>query len=115
MPTLDLWFDAEAGMFHYVAPFLSKFSWKGGAVGVRLRLEPAASVGELRQLAWAYHTARLPVKDMGADSLAWPIDLLDFWLREGQGNDWMPFWVKRLQVSPLPMHSGRPVLRSNRL
>lgn len=84
MPTLDLWFDAEAGMFHYVAPFLSKFSWKGGAVGVRLRLEPAASVDELKQLAWAYHTARLPVKDMGADSLAWPIDLLDFWLREPQ-------------------------------
>lgn len=82
MPTLDLWFDAEAGMYHYVAPFLSKFSWKGGAVGVRLRLEPAASVDELKQLAWAYHSARSPVKDMGADSLAWPIDLLDFWLRE---------------------------------
>lgn len=82
MPTLDLWFDAEAGMYHYVAPFLSKFSWKGGAVGVRLRLEPAASVDELKQLAWTYHTARLPVKEMGADSLAWPIDLLDFWLRE---------------------------------
>jgi predicted ATP-dependent endonuclease of OLD family len=82
MPTLDLWLDAEAGMYHYVAPFLSKFSWKGGAVGVRLRLEPAASVDELKQLAWAYHMARLPVKDMGADSLAWPIDLLDFWLRE---------------------------------
>ncbi|WP_339465864.1 AAA family ATPase [Pseudomonas sp. EA_65y_Pfl2_P74] len=82
MPTLDLWFDAEAGMYHYVAPFLSKFSWKGGAVGVRLRLEPAASVDDLKQLAWTYHVARSPIKDMGADSLAWPIDLLDFWLRE---------------------------------
>ncbi|MDD1139655.1 AAA family ATPase [Pseudomonas sp. TNT2022 ID233] len=82
MPTLDLWFDAEAGMYHYVAPFLSKFSWKGGAVGVRLRLEPAASIDELKHLAWAYSRARLPVKDMGQDSLAWPIDLLDFWLRE---------------------------------
>ncbi|WP_313459914.1 AAA family ATPase [Stenotrophomonas sp.] len=82
MPTLDLWFDAEAGMYHYVAPFLSKFSWKGGAVGIRLRLEPASTVEELKQLAWTYRTAREPVKDMGADSLAWPIDLLDFWLRE---------------------------------
>lgn len=82
MPTLDLWFDAEAGMFHYVAPFLSKLSWKGGAVGVRLRLEPAASVDELKQLAWTYYMARLPVKDMGIDSLAWPMDLLDFWLGE---------------------------------
>lgn len=82
MPTLDLWFDAKAGMYHYVAPFLSKLSWNGGAVGIRLRLEPAANIDELKQLAWAYHLARLPVKDMGGDSLAWPIDLLDFWLRE---------------------------------
>lgn len=82
MPTLDLWFEAEVGMYHYVAPFLSKFSWKGGAVGMRLRLEPVAGVDELKQLAWAYNTARTPVKDMGGESLAWPIDLLDFWLRE---------------------------------
>lgn len=82
MPTLDLWFDAEAGMYHYVAPFLSKFSWKGGAVGVRLRLEPASTIEELKKLAWTYRMAREPVKEIGADSLAWPIDLLDFWLRE---------------------------------
>ncbi|MGE8516890.1 MAG: AAA family ATPase [Alcaligenes nematophilus] len=82
MPTLDLWFDAEAGMYHYIAPFLSKLSWNGGAVGIRLRLEPASSVEELKQLAWTYRMAREPVKSMGADSLAWPIDLLDFWLRE---------------------------------
>lgn len=82
MPTLDLWFDADSGMYHYVAPFLSKLSWNGGAVAVRLRLEPAANIDELKQLAWAYCTARVPIKDMGEDSLAWPIDLLDFWLRE---------------------------------
>jgi len=82
MPTLDLWFNAEGGMYHFVAPLLSKFSWHGGAVGVRLRLEPVSDVAALKELAWAYHTARLPVKDMGNESLAWPIDLLDYWLRE---------------------------------
>ena len=82
MPTLDLWFDAEAGMFHYVQPFLSKLVWKGGAVGVRLRLEPASDVASLKELAWAYNAARQPVKGMSSDSSAWPIDLLDFWLRE---------------------------------
>jgi energy-coupling factor transporter ATP-binding protein EcfA2 len=64
MPTLDLWFNAEAGMYHFVAPFLSKFNWHGGAVGVRLRLEPASDVASLKNLAWSYHTARLPVKDL---------------------------------------------------
>ena len=82
MPTLDLWFEAEPGMYHYVAPFLSKFSWKGGAVGLRLRLEPVADIDELKRLAWTYNMARSPVKGMDKDSLAWPIDLLDFWLRE---------------------------------
>lgn len=82
MPTLDLWFDAEAGMFHYVQPFLSKLVWKGGAVGVRLRLEPASDVASLKELAWAYNLARQPVKGMNSESLAWPIDLLDYWLRE---------------------------------
>ena len=82
MPTLDLWFDAEAGMFHYVQPFLSKLVWKGGAVGVRLRLEPASDVASLKELAWAYNLARQPVKGISSESLAWPIDLLDYWLRE---------------------------------
>lgn len=82
MPTLDLWFDAEAGMFHYVQPFLSKLVWNGGAVGVRLRLEPASDVASLKELAWAYNLARQPVKGMSTESLAWPIDLLDYWLRE---------------------------------
>jgi len=82
MPTLDLWFNAEAGMYHFVAPFLSKFSWKGGAVGLRLRLEPASDVEEIRELAWAYNQARALVKDMGEHSLAWPIDLIDYWLQE---------------------------------
>jgi len=82
MPTLDLWFDAEAGMFHYVRPFLSMLVWKGGPVGIRLRLEPAVDVASLKELAWAYSIARQPVKDMGSESQAWPIDLLDYWLRE---------------------------------
>lgn len=84
MPTLDLWFDAEAGMFHYVSPFHSKLVWTGGAVGVRLRLEPAVDVASLKELAWSYHLARQPVKNASGDSLAWPIDLIDYWLREPQ-------------------------------
>lgn len=81
MPTLDLWFDAEDGMYHRVAPFLTKFNWEGGPVGIRLRLEPASSIEDLQQLAWRYREARAPVKDLGQASHAWPIDLLDYWLR----------------------------------
>gem|GEM_PF-5196603 len=34
MPSLDLWFHAEAGMYRYVSPFLSKLSWDGGLVDI---------------------------------------------------------------------------------
>ena len=54
MPTLDLWFDAEAGMYHYVAPFLSKFSWKGGAVGVSTESGKLSSkAGPNLQTVWS--------------------------------------------------------------
>jgi predicted ATP-dependent endonuclease of OLD family len=81
MPVLDLWFYAEEGMYHRVAPFLTKFSWTGGLVGVRLRLEPASSIEDIQKLAWRYREARFPVKDLGSSSQAWPIDLLDYWHR----------------------------------
>lgn len=81
MPTVDLWFDAKEGAYNYVAPFLTSFKWSGGAVGVRLRLEPASSIDELQQLAWRYREARHQVKDLDKSAHAWPIDILDYWLR----------------------------------
>lgn len=81
MPYIDLWFDAQEGAYNLVAPFITSLKWEGGAVGVRVRLEPVADVDGLRKLAWDYREARRPVKDLAKDGHAWPIDLLDFWLR----------------------------------
>jgi predicted ATP-dependent endonuclease of OLD family len=81
MPTLDLWFDAQSGSYNVVAPFITSLNWSGGAVGIRLRLEPASSVEELQRLAWRYREARQPVKDLKREAHAWPVDLIDYWLR----------------------------------
>ncbi|MBL0938312.1 MAG: AAA family ATPase [Gemmatimonadaceae bacterium] len=81
MPTLDLWFDAQQGAYNLVAPFITSLNWSGGAVGVRLRLEPASSVELLQKLAWRYREARQPVKDLKKEAYAWPVDLIDYWLR----------------------------------
>lgn len=81
MPSMDLWFDAQAGSYNVVAPFITSLNWDGGAVGVRLRLEPASSVEELQRLAWRYREARHPVKDLNKKAHAWPVDLIDYWLR----------------------------------
>lgn len=81
MPALDLWFDAQSGAYNLVAPFITSLNWSGGAVGVRLRLEPASSVEALQKLAWRYREARQPVKDLPKEAQAWPVDLIDYWLR----------------------------------
>lgn len=81
MPTLDLWFDAQSGSYNLVAPFITSLNWNGGAVGVRLRLEPASSVEALQKLAWRYREARQPVKALPKEAHAWPVDLIDYWLR----------------------------------
>ncbi len=81
MPTLDLWFDAQSGSYNLVAPFITSLNWSGGAVGVRLRLEPASSVEALQKLAWRYREARQPVRALPKEAHAWPADLIDYWLR----------------------------------
>ncbi|WP_175786943.1 AAA family ATPase [Burkholderia anthina] len=81
MPFIDLWFDAKEGAYNYVAPFITSLKWRGGAVGVRVRLEPVADADELRKLAWRYREARSPVRKLPKDGHAWPMDLLDYWLR----------------------------------
>lgn len=81
MPMVDLWFDAQEGSYNYVAPFITSLMWSGGPVGVRLRLEPASSVEELQHLAWRYREARQPVRTLEKSANAWPMDLLDYWLR----------------------------------
>ncbi|MGC5821014.1 AAA family ATPase, partial [Ralstonia pseudosolanacearum] len=81
MPFIDLWFDAKEGAYNHVAPFITTLKWSGGAVGVRVRLEPVADENELRKLAWRYREARSPVRKLPKDGHAWPMDLLDYWLR----------------------------------
>lgn len=81
MPFVDLWFDAKDGAYHYVAPFITTLMWSGGAVGLRLRLEPVSDVNDLRNLAWRYREARASVRKLAKEGHAWPTDLLDYWLR----------------------------------
>ena len=81
MPHIDLWFEAQEGAYNHVAPFITTLKWSGGAVGVRVRLEPVEDVNELRKLAWRYREARSPVRKLPKNGHAWPTDLLDYWLR----------------------------------
>lgn len=81
MPTLDLWFNVLPGAYHIVCPFLPSLQWAGGPVGIRLRLEPAATIDDLQKIAWRYREARQPVRTLDVAARPWPTDLLDYWLR----------------------------------
>ncbi|MCY1498495.1 AAA ATPase domain protein [compost metagenome] len=81
MPFIDLWFEAKEGAYNHVAPFITSLKWSGGAVGVRVRLEPVPDANELRELAWRYREARTPVRKLPKDGHAWPMDIIDYWLR----------------------------------
>jgi predicted ATP-dependent endonuclease of OLD family len=81
MPFIDLWFIAEDGAYNHVAPFITTLKWSGGPVGARVRLQPVEDASELRKLAWRYREARSPVRKLPKDGHAWPMDLLDYWLK----------------------------------
>ncbi|QGZ31209.1 AAA family ATPase [Stutzerimonas stutzeri] len=40
LPTLDVWIQAAQGEFHHIRDLIPNFSWSGGMVGMRFRLEP---------------------------------------------------------------------------
>ncbi|MDF3865381.1 AAA family ATPase [Pseudomonas denitrificans (nom. rej.)] len=40
LPTLDVWIHAVQGEFHHIRDLIPNFSWSGGMVGMRFRLEP---------------------------------------------------------------------------
>ena len=101
MPTLDLWFDVQPGAYHVVSPFLPSLQWSGGPVGVRVRLEPASTVEELQKIAWRFREARNPVRTHDTSSKAWPMDILDYWLR--YPNDLSRIMVYKLDPSKGPM------------
>lgn len=122
MPALDLWFDVQAGGFHIVRPFLPSLQWSGGPIGVRIRLEPVASIEELQELAWRFCKAREPVRTHVSAKRAWPMDILDYWLRYprdlGRTAVYKLDPVKRIQADnslqvPQDLPSGaRPLDRS---
>lgn len=104
MPVADLWFDASEGAYHHVEPFLTSLRWSGGPVGIRLRVEPASTVEELQALAWRYREARAPVSNLDKKGHAWPIDLLDYWLRHS--SDLRRITAYRLDPTQGPATTG---------
>ena len=81
LPALDVWLDVQSNEIHYVQHLLPTLDWKGGLLGVRLRLEPTkledlkAEYVTLRQQSGAVLKAANKNKD---DIPLWPVSMKDF-------------------------------------
>jgi len=81
---LDLWLDALESESHYVSHLLPTLDWKGGLLGVRLRLQPVELKELYREFLESTERALKAKNDVkGADGEAsdvtlWPTDLAHF-------------------------------------
>lgn len=66
LPFLDVWLNVPNNELHYVQKLLPTLDWKGGHLGVRLRLEPKDSEGLQRE----YLKARTAITELLAQPLA---------------------------------------------
>lgn len=84
VPSLDIWLHVEKSELHYVSHIIPTLDWDGGALGIRLSLEPK----EVETLFKAYKQAYLAAsntkeKFKGKESLKlWPSSMRDFLDRE---------------------------------
>lgn len=83
LPTLDIWLKVEKNELQYVNKLIPTMDWKGGSLGIRLRLEPDKIEDLYKEFIEASakaksidSSARKPKKE-GNFSL-WPKDMWDF-------------------------------------
>lgn len=57
LPSLDIWIEVGRSELHYVRDLIPRFGWKGGYLGVRLRLEPKNLVDLHKEFLDAYFSA----------------------------------------------------------
>ncbi len=90
LPSLDLWLTVSTGELHLVRNLIPSLDWKGGLLGIRVRLEPKMIVDFgtefVRATKAAVETKEAAAKaEVGAqriDPTLWPTDLHSFMKRK---------------------------------
>lgn len=83
LPALDLWLDVKDNELHYVSHLIPTLEWKGGMIGVRLRLEPKSLERLHKEYLIEFNSAQEVLekaKRQNEESKLklWPRDLHDF-------------------------------------
>lgn len=117
LPTLDIWINASKGELHYIRDLIPNFSWRGGRVGMRFRLEPE----EMPKLFADYRKERARVvllqeeirkqapKEEASLSLPlWPQSLHDY-LNRRLGKT---FTVRWYRLDPNQLQAPNPITRT---
>ncbi|CEG26347.1 AAA family ATPase [Bacillus sp. B-jedd] len=83
MPTLDVWIHVGDDEIHYVTHLIPSLDWKGGLIGVRLRLEPKDIQNLYKDFLNISQTAEdtvvaSKIGDIDDQLVLWPRDLKDY-------------------------------------
>ena len=83
LPAMDIWLDVNDNEIHHVAHLLPHLDWTGGALGVRMRVEPKDIAKLVAEFRLARKQAREAVatadkKKPGINFSVWPTDFLQF-------------------------------------
>ncbi|MFN4275046.1 MAG: AAA family ATPase [Ferrovibrio sp.] len=86
MPALDVWLTIEDGELHHVGNMLPTLDWPGGALGIRLRMEPKNAEDIYKRYIEAVKSAdevKMALTKAAGDKpppklTLWPADMIDF-------------------------------------
>ncbi len=78
LPLLDLWIEVENSELHYVSHIIPTLDWKGGLLGIRLRLEPKDMDEVIKDFITLHNKSNKLSQEKGKDFKLWPKTFWDF-------------------------------------
>ncbi|MNF83029.1 hypothetical protein D3C84_653420 [compost metagenome] len=80
---MDIWLEVKDQEIHYVDHLIPTLDWKGGLLGVRLRLEPTDIQGFYKEFTTAFTAAKKTIaaaRETDNDELVmlWPTNARDY-------------------------------------
>jgi predicted ATP-dependent endonuclease of OLD family len=109
LPILDLWIEVENSELHYVSHIIPTLDWKGGLLGIRLRLEPKDMDELIKEFITLYNKSNKLSQEKGKNFKLWPKTFWDFCERKLNAH----FTIKTYLLDPDKYEEKQELLDNN--
>ena len=106
---LDLWIEVENSELHYVSHIIPTLDWKGGLLGIRLRLEPKDMDELIKEFITLYNKSNKLSQEKGKNFKLWPKTFWDFCERKLNAH----FTIKTYLLDPDKYEEKQELLDNN--